>query len=629
MKFEDFSQNLGIRIATIQTIAIILLTVLGVRLYYLQLVKGDYYSNKAENQRIRKIRLPAPRGAIFDREGKLLVDSRSTYNVTLSREATKELNLMDRIDLYTEGLGMDRQYLIDRINLIKKKPGFETMVIKENASLADITWVEAHSLEYPELHIELQPQRHYPLGTTLAHVLGYVGEVSPKQLETPEYKDFNPGDVIGKGGLEQYYDKTLRGKDGYKKVVVDSRGRVQEEIETVPPQPGQDLVTTIDLDLQLAAEHSLAVSSTKRGAIIAMDPNNGEIRVMASAPTFDPNVFVTGTTTPEGRRQIAKYYTDPEKPLLNRAIQGRYHPGSTWKIPESIAALQQGVITAKNSNMVCGGGITIGNKHTRCMGSHGSPPLSYSITKSCDGYYYRLGLKMGIEGMIKMAEEFEFDRPSGVDLPNEKATRTPKYYRTMKEKQYNGRWPDIETVYASIGQVTVEATPIAMIRAVAPVGVQGKMFVPHFLKEFRAIGAIGEPDTPDYVPAKDSILFSRPEPKIIKMTPEENKIMLDGMWGVVNGSGTAAGIRMQGFEIAGKTGTAQVAELGKDVGAKKDHSWFVSFAPAYTPELAVIGLIENSGFGGQHAGPAVRGVYEAYVAKRQVPPGENVQVAKK
>jgi len=617
MKFEDFSQNLSIRIATIQTVAIILLTVLGVRLYFLQIVKGDYYAGKAENQRIRKIRLPAPRGAIFDRNGKLLVDSRSTYNVTLAREPIKDMSPYDRVDIYAEGLGVDKQYLVDRLNWIKKQPEFETMVIKENATLADITWVEAHSLEYPELHIELQPQRHYPLGTSMAHVLGYVGEVNPAQLEKPEYKNFVPGDVIGKGGLEQYYDKVLRGKDGYKKVVVDSRGRLKEEIETVPPQAGQDLVTTIDLDLQQAAEESLERSVTKRGAMVVMDPNNGEILAMASAPSYDPNVFVTGSSTPEGRRQIAKYYTDPQKPLLNRAIQGRYHPGSTWKIPETVAAFQQGVITVQHSNLVCGGGITIGNKHTRCMGNHGSPAVPYAITKSCDGYYYRLGLKMGIDGMVKMAEEFEFDKPTGIDLPNEKTTRTPKYYRASKEKQL-GRWPDIETVFASIGQVTVEATPISMIRAVSSVGVQGQMFVPHLLKEFRAIGAVGDVDSADYIPERQSILFDHAEPKIIGMTPEQNKMIVDGMWGVVNNGGTGASLKIPDFPLAGKTGTAQVAELGKDTGANKDHSWFVSFAPAYKPEIAVIGLIENAGFGASHAGPAVRHVYDVYLANRGI-----------
>jgi len=630
MKLNDQAQNLGIRVGAIQVIAFVFLAILGVRLYYLQLVKGEYYSDRAENQRIRLIPIPAPRGAIFDRNGKLLVDSRPTYNVTLSNEPIKKIDITERLEDYAGGLNVDRQYLVERINLIRKQPGFETMVLKENATIQDISWVEAHAEEYPELHVELQPQRFYPLGKTLAHVLGYVGEISPKQLEKPEVveKGFRAGDIIGKGGLEQSYDQHLRGKPGYKKVMVDSRGRIQSEIETVQPQAGQDLVSTIDLDLQLAAEEQLANSATKRGTIMAMDPNNGEVLVMASAPSFDPNAFVTRIATPEGRKEIAGYYTNEERPLLNRAIQGRYHPGSTWKIPESIAALQQGAITVKNSNVVCGGGITIGNKHTRCMGNHGSPPLSYAITKSCDGYYYRLALKMKIEGLIEMIEEFEYDKRSGIDLPNEKISQTPKSWMPSVIKN-EGKWSDIRTVYASIGQDTVVVTPISMLRAASVVGVQGKMFVPHLLKEFKAVGAVGEEGDPDYVPAKSSFGFDRPEPKIIEMTPEQNKVVLEGMWGVVNGGGTGARLKIENFEIAGKTGTAQVASLGKDVGANKDHSWFVSFAPAYKPEIAVIGLIENSGFGGSHAGPAVRGVYDAYLLKHHSNLLDGQQMAKK
>ncbi len=616
MKINDQAQNLGARVSVIQVLAFLLLTILGTRLYYLQVVKGDYYSEKAENQRIRYIPIPAPRGAIFDRNGKLLVDSRPTYNVTLSNEPIKQIDVGERIDEYTQGLNVDRQFLIERLNFIKKQPGFETLVLKENATIQDITWVEAHASEYPELRVELQPQRFYPHKTVLAHVLGYVGEISPKQLEKPEVqaKGFRAGDIIGKGGLEQYYDEYLRGKPGHRKVMVDSRGRLQSEIEVVPPQAGQDLISTIDLDLQMAAEEKLINSATKRGTIIASDPNNGEILVMASAPSFDPNAFVTRSTTPEGRKEISLYRTNEQRPLLNRAIQGRYHPGSTWKIPESIGALQQGVITVARSNMVCGGGIQIGNKHTRCMGNHGSPPLSYAITKSCDGYYYRLALKMGLEGLIKMIETFEFDKQTGIDLPNEKISHTPKYYRSYVEKR-DGKWNDIETVFASIGQVTVDVTPISMLRAVSLVGVEGKMFVPHFLKEFKPIAAIGEEGGPNYIPARLGFGFSHSAPKIIEMTPEQNKVMVQGMWGVVNGGGTGAGIKINGFDIAGKTGTAQVAKLGQDVGAKKDHSWFVSFAPAYKPELAVIALIENSGFGGSHAAPAVKGVYEAYITK--------------
>ena len=351
MKLNDYAQNLSIRVGTIQIIAFILLTILGVRLYYLQVTKGDYYAGKAESQRIRYIPIPAPRGAILDRNGKLLVDSRPTYNVTLSNEI-KKMDISDRIEDYARGLSLELQFLNERLNLIKKQPEFEMMVLKENATIQDISWVESHSLEFPELRIELQPQRYYPLGKTLAHVLGYVGEISPKQLEKGnEDKDFRPGDIIGKGGLEQNYDKHLRGKPGYRKVIVDSRGRMQSEIERVEPQAGQDLISTIDLDLQMAAEQQLADSVTKRGTIIAMDPNNGEVLAMASAPSFDPNAFVMRSATPEGRKEIADYYTNEERPLLNRAIQGRYHPGSTWKIPESVAGLQQGAITVANSNL--------------------------------------------------------------------------------------------------------------------------------------------------------------------------------------------------------------------------------------------------------------------------------------
>ena len=632
MKLNEQSQNLGVRIGTIHIIAFILLAILGVRLYYLQVVKGEYYSERAENQRIRHIPIPAPRGVIFDRNGKILVDSRPTWNVVLSNEPIKKIEITpSRVDDYARGLNLDPSFVVERLDLIKKQNEFETMVLKENATIQDIAWVESHSLEFPELRIENQPQRFYPHGTQLAHVLGYVGEISPKQLESDEWKDkgLKPGDIIGKGGLEQYYDQFLRGQPGYRKVIVDSRGRVQSEIGVVPAQAGQDMVSTIDLDLQLAAEEQLANSSTKRGTIIAMDPNNGEILAMASLPSFDPNIFVQGSKTPEGRKQIAAYWQDEKRPLYNRAIQGRYPPGSTWKIPESVGALQQGVITVKDSKVICGGGITIGNKFTRCMGSHGMPPLDFAITHSCDGYYYHLALKMKIEGLIKMVETFDYDKRTGIDLPNEKISQTPKSWKPIIEKR-EGRWSDIRTVYASVGQDTVVVTPIAMLRAVSSVGMKGLMYTPHFLKEFRAIGPVGEESDSTFIPGREAFGFQHPEPKIIEMTPEQNDLVVKGMWGVVNGGGTAGSIRIPGFEIAGKTGTAQVASLGKDVGGNKDHAWFVSFAPAFKPEIAVIALIENSGFGGANAAPAAKGIYEAYLTKKGfVPPAETDLVAKR
>ena len=617
MKIGDQAQNLGIRVGAIQAVAFILLTLLGVRLYYLQIVKGDYYSERAENQRVRLIPIPAPRGAIFDRNGKLLVDSRPTYNVVLSNEALKTVNLNDRVDVYSHGLGIDRQFVVERLNLIKNHTEFEALVLKENVGIAEITWVEAHSLEFPELRIELQPQRFYPLGTSLAHVLGYVGEISPKQLEDPNVREkgFRPGDIVGKGGLEQYYDEYLRGKPGYRKVLVDSRGRVQSELEVVPPQSGQDMITTIDYDLQMEAEHQLAISSTKRGVVISMDPNYGEMFAMASAPSFDPNIFVNGSSSREGRKQIAAYWQDERRPLYNRAIQGQYPPGSTWKIPMSVGALEQGTITVAHSNVLCGGGIQVGNKFTRCMGSHGAPPLDTAITRSCDGYYYHLALKMTIDGVIKMVEEFDLDKRTGIDLPSEKVPQTPKTWMSYFLKK-DGRWADIKTVYASIGQDTVQVTPISMLRVISSIGVGGRLYTPHFLKEFRPIGEVGQPGDIAYIPARAGFGFEHPEPKMLKMTPEQNALVLKGMWGVVQNGGTGASIRMPGWEIAGKTGTAQVASLGKDSGKNKDHAWFDSFAPAYKPEIAVVVLIENSGFGAANAAPAAKAMYQTYLQKR-------------
>lgn len=630
MKIGDHVQNLGARVGTIQVLAFILLGLLGARLYYLQIVKGDYYSDRAESQRVRFIPIPAPRGAILDRNGRMLVDSRPTYNVVLSNEPLKTINVADRVDDYSRGLNLDRQFVVERLNLIKQQNEFEAMVLKENVDMRDITWVESHSLEFPELRIELQPQRFYPLGTVLAHVLGYVGEISPKQLEDPSYKakGFRPGDIIGKGGLEQYYDEYLRGKPGYRKVLVDSRGRVQSELDVVEPQSGQDMVTTLDLDVQMEAEDHLANSATKRGTIIAMDPNNGAMIAMASAPSFDPNIFVQGSSTTEGRKQIAAYWQDEKRPLYNRAIQGRYPPGSTWKLPESVAGLQQGAVTVARSNLVCGGGITIGNKFTRCMGSHGSPDLSYAITKSCDGYYYRLALKMGIEGIIQMVETFGYDKRSGIDLPNENVPQTPKSWMPYVVRN-EGKWNDIRTVYSGIGQDTVVVTPISMLRAVSSIGMRGRMYVPHFLKEFRPIAAVGTEGESNYFAARSGFGYQGTEPKLIEATPDQWDLVIKGMWGVVNGGGTGARIRIPDYEIAGKTGTAQVAELGKDVGDKKDHAWFVSFAPAYKPEIAVIALIENVGFGGSHAAPAVKAVYETFRVTQGHTPADPNLVAKK
>jgi penicillin-binding protein 2 len=589
----------------------VVLAVCVVRLYNLQIVHGDYYHERAINQRLRRLPIPAPRGAILDRNGKVLVDSRPIYDVMLQREKGDQVDFGALLKSLPGAMDLDPEYLNQRFGEIKSNPAYESLLIKENATMGDIAWVEAHSLEFPLLHIEQRPQRHYPENGLLAHVLGYVGEIGPRQLELPEFKDkgYKPGDVIGKEGLEATYDHFLRGRDGTRTVMVDALGRIRDVVDVVEPTRGRDLLTTIDLDLQLAAEEQLRRSVSGRGAIIAMDPNDGEILALASYPTFDANLFTERISTRKGRAEYAALLRDPDTPLYNRAIRGRYPPGSTWKIPMAVAALQQGVITLDNSTLVCGGGIQIGNKFTRCMGNHGRPDLHTAIMKSCDGYFYRLGLKMGLGGIMTMVDEFKINQPSRIDLPHELISWTPSPEFKARFNPRAPQWTDIDTVYASFGQVYDFVTPISLLRAVAAVGVEGKLFTPHLLKEVRAVGLR---DEEGYRPSRE---YGDAFAGRVPITPEQEEAVVKAMWSVVNEAGTATGIQKAGYDIAGKTGTAQVVRLGKDVGRNKDHSWFVSYAPAFNPEIAVLALIENSGFGSQHAAPAARAIYDVYFEK--------------
>jgi penicillin-binding protein 2 len=595
----------------VQIIVLALLGICVVRLYNIQVIHGDYYHERAINQRLRTLPIPAPRGAILDRNGRVLVDSRPVYDVVLQREKGRQIDLAALLAELPAALDLDPEYLKERFSEISANPAYESILIKENASIQHLAWVEAHSREFPLLHIEERPQRHYPENGLLAHVLGYVGEISSRQLELPEYKSrgLKPGDVIGKEGLEASYDQFLRGRDGSRTVIVDSLGRIRDVVEIVEPVAGQDLVTTIDLDLQLAAEEQLRDSPSQRGVIIALDPNNGEMLALASYPTFDANLFTERIATKKGRAEYAALLRDQDTPLYNRAIRGRYPPGSTWKIPMAIAGLQQGVITLDDSRLSCGGGIQIGNKFTRCMGHHGKPDLHTAIMKSCDGYFYRLGLKMGLPGIMEMVEEFKINQQTGIDLPHELTSWTPS---TEFKARFNPRapqWTDIDTVYASFGQVYDYVTPISLLRAIAAVGVEGKLYTPHLLKH---VSEVGEPGDEHYRPAKE---YDDKLAGVIPVAPEYREAVVEAMWSVVNEAGTASGIRKAGYDIAGKTGTAQVVGLGKDVGRNKDHSWFVSYAPAFKPEIAVLALIENSGFGSRYAAPAVRALYDVYFEK--------------
>jgi penicillin-binding protein 2 len=315
---------------------------------------------------------------------------------------------------------------------------------------------------------------------------------------------------------------------------------------------------------------------------------------------------------------------DPDKPLIDRAIQGKYPPGSTWKPLMATAGLQQGAISIDDSNLVCGGGITIGNKFTRCMGgNHGSPNLHFAIMKSCDGYFYRLGLKMKLEGIQAMVDEFDLNKRTGIDLPHEVISTTPSRENKARIYPRDPEWKDIDTVYSSFGQGQDVLTPIALLRAHSAIGMKGKMYVPHLLKEVRAIGAVGnDPSRPDYRPERPARSFDRPQPKVLPIPTDQSDVVVNAMWSVVNEAGTATGIKLVGFDIAGKTGTAQVVSLGKEGSEHKDHSWFVSYAPAYKPEISCVAMIENAGLGSRFGAPSVRAIYDVYYAKTR-PAKEN------
>jgi penicillin-binding protein 2 len=352
---------------------------------------------------------------------------------------------------------------------------------------------------------------------------------------------------------------------------------------------------------------------------------------MASAPTFDPNLFSQRITTKEGRAEYQKLLNDPDKPLIDRAIQGRYPPGSTWKPLMATAGLQQGAITIPNSNLVCAGGITIGNRFTRCMGgNHGSPEVYFAIMKSCDGYFYRLGLKMKLEGIQAMVDEFDLNKRTGIDLPHEVISTTPSRELKARLAPDDPEWKDIDNVHSSFGQGQDVLTPIALLRAHSAIAMRGKMYVPHLLKDVRAISAVGNDSSrADYRPERPARAFERPAPKILPIPPDQSDLVVKAMWAVVNEAGTATGIKIAGFDIAGKTGTAQVVSLGKEGTEHRDHSWFVSFAPAYKPEISVVALIENAGLGSRFGAPSVRAIYDVYYAKTRTAkqnPGNNVAI---
>lgn len=633
------------RLEVIRYLALIAFVILGARLWYLQVMNAGVFAEQSDQNRIRELPIPARRGTIYDRNGRELVTSRASYNIVISRKDVKSFNEVS--DLLVENLHIDREWLTQRFKAAQFEAKWESLVVKELATPSDVAWVEAHQYEHPEVRAEEAPQRVYRFGVLAAHAIGYVGEVSPEELKGTDFsreKGFKLGDVIGKFGLERYYNDILMGKDGARRVIVDSRGRIQSEIERIEPVPGRDLYTTIDLDVQKVAEHQADLMPKGRGAIGVMDPRNGEMLAMVSRPAFDPNIFSQRAKTPEGKEEIRTLQENPDKPLYNRVIQGTFPPGSTWKLMTSVAALNEGVITPTNSR-IQDGGLQVGNYFLHTIGNYGQPDVVTAIAKSADGYYYRLGLKMGVERFEKWVRIFRFGERTGIDLPNEKVGIIPtrganemiarnalKGRRKAEGKEWTdkdeievaklAKWTDFDMAVSAFGQGKNALTPIQLLRYVALLSQGGNAHTPHFLLRASA-GIDREGNVHPEVKYIDKNLYTVP------MSPAIADIVKRGMWGAVNAGGTATGTAIPGFDVCGKTGTAQVASTERAGKETKDHAWFMSFAPRDNPEISSVILTENVGFGSTYSVPRARAIYEDYYYRTRNLPMPEPELAAK
>lgn len=608
-RFNEEAQNFDARLSVVMYIMLAFFLVLGVRFWVLQVVNHESFLVKSNENRIREIPIPAARGNILDRNGRILVDSRPAFNLILNREDLRKQNLDELLSVIRDNLGVDPDWARQQID-DPLAPKSRPVVIKQNISEADRAWVEAHEYEHPELNVALQPQRIYPLGPILGHVLGYVGQISDAQLKAnlPEFEGARSGDVVGQAGIERSHNSTLMGKEGTRRVVVDSRGRFVEEIELVEPIPGQDIVTAIDIDLQMIAEEKLAATKLN-GVAIAMDPRNGEILALVSHPSYDPNLFAAGIS-PE---DYAALRDNPDKPLTNRAIQDIYPPGSTWKPIMAMAGLSEGSMKP-NEGIPCGGGISIGSRFAACHGSHGAPNLERAIAVSCNGYFYRVGLRLGVDKLHKWATAMGLGKRTGVDLPNETPGYVPDSQIKLRWKKKDDdpedkkyRWNDGDTVNAAIGQGYDRPTPLQMVHAFGGLAMDGRFTTPHLLRTAKSNGVTAE--------------FGFDDPNIvdIPLDPVAFKYVMEGMRQVVT-NGTARRAEVPGFDVCGKTGTAQVVSVRTGAtGKQKEHAWFVGFAPkpeeGRLPEIAVCVLVEHGGHGGTISAPIAQAIIAEYVRK--------------
>ena len=596
------SSNRGEKLSSVKSTAmqyciLCMMLALVAGLWRLQVLGASNFRELAQQNRIRKVPILAPRGKLFDREGRLIVDNYPSVSCFLVREQNKNIDV--DLPIIAQGLHVDLEQLRATLRHYRLTPGYQPIPIKQDITADEQAFIEAHRNELPELETIDEERRLYPREGFAAHLIGYVGEVSEDDLNQSRYAAYQPGDVVGKGGVEETYDQLLRGEDGSRDVIVDSHGREVGFLGTDHAKAGQDLKLTIDLDLQKTAELALGENN---GAVVVMDPRNGEILALVSHPSYDPNAFAVRIHRDEWNKLI----TDPRHPLMNKAIQDQLAPGSTFKIIMSAAGMQEGV--AQNMHVNCVGGGDFYGRFFHCDHHHGVLDIHEAIPMSCDTFFYTLAQRLGIDTIAKYAVSFGLSTRTGIDLPNEMAGIMPSTKWEMKN--YHQKYYAGNTISVGIGQGETQVTPIQLLRAVSGLASGGRFVRPHTV-------------SPDQMPAefRQAILDSFPGSgdRTVPLSEDTWATISDGMAAATTPGlyHTAEGAHIEGVDFAGKTGTAQVVGGGdthNKGGARTPNSWFVGMVPRRNPEIAVVVLQEHGDWGSNSAKIA-QAVVTTYVNK--------------
>ncbi len=590
------------KLTIVQYAIVAILLVLLSGLWRLQVIGAQNYRTLAEQNRIRKVPVLAPRGKLFDREGRLLVDNYPSVSCFLIREPGRDLRA--DFPLISRGLHMTMEQLESTLAHYALAPKYQPIPLKQDITPDEVEFIESHRDELPELETINEQRRLYPRNGFAANLIGYVGEVSDDMLNDPRYAYYEPGDVVGKSGVEQSYDQLLRGQDGSQDIIVDSHGREVGVLGQEAATPGQGLKLTIDLDLQRAAE---AAMGERNGAIIAMDPHTGAVLALVSRPAFDPNDFSVRVSRDEWNKLI----TDPRHPLLDKAIQAQLAPGSTFKIIMSLAGLESNV--AQDLKVVCNGGATFYGRFFACDKRHGPVDILHAIPFSCDTYYYTLAERLGIDKIAYWAHKVGIGQKTGIDLPGEVSGTMPS--EEWKMKTFHEKWYAGEVISVGIGQGAVAISPVQLVRAISGIASGGVLKRPHVVE-------------PDQLPAefRQALYDSYPGSGdvTIPITPAVWETITEGMALTTQKCAgcTAAASHLENIDFAGKTGTAQVVNHSAGMkslgtGAERANAWFVGVAPRRNPDIAVVVLVEHGGWGAEASAPLAARVIETFVDKQR------------